>query len=59
MEGFECPFCHTSADAPVVLIPIPGTERDGIAQAKQVHKACLDLAMEMTRKEEGDGIQKR
>ena len=46
--GFECPICHTSADAPVVLVGIPGTEADGIMEAKQVHKECFDLVLRMT-----------
>ena len=45
--GFECPICHTSADAPVVLVGIPGTEDDGVMEARQVHKECFDLVMRM------------
>lgn len=47
MTNFECPVCRTSKDAPVVLVPIPGTEDDGICRAKQVHKECFDLVLKM------------
>jgi len=42
-----CPYCLTKADAPTVLVPIPGTEEDGIIEARQVHKRCFDLVAEM------------
>ena len=45
--GLECPVCHTGKDAPVVLVGIPGTEDDGIMEAKQVHQKCYDLITEM------------
>ena len=45
--GFECPVCHTGKDAPVVLVPIPGTEDDGIVECKHVHQKCFDLITEM------------
>jgi hypothetical protein len=47
MTNFECPVCRTSKDAPVVLVPIPGTEDDGICEAKQIHKECFDLVLKM------------
>ena len=47
IHGFECPICRTGADAPVVLVGIPGTEDDGIVECKQVHQQCYDLVMEM------------
>lgn len=37
-----CPVCQTNREMPVVLIPIPGTEDDGLIEAKQVHKECYD-----------------
>lgn len=41
-HGFTCPLCRTSAERPVVLIPIPGTEDGGgIVEAQQVHADCL------------------
>ena len=46
--GALCPVCKTAADKPTVLVPIPGTEEDGICQAKQVHKQCYDLVAEMS-----------
>lgn len=51
MSNFKCPVCKTSADEPVTLIPIAGTEKDGIVQADQWHKECYDLVMKMTDKE--------
>ena len=51
--GFTCPVCHTSADAPVTLTPIPGTEDDGIVECKQVHAECAELAMKMAAMSEG------
>lgn len=47
MKNFECPVCKTSKDAPVILVPIPGTEDGGTCEAKQVHKKCFDLVCEM------------
>jgi hypothetical protein len=46
-NGWKCPVCGTNADKPVVLVPIPNTENDGICEAKQVHKKCYDLVVEM------------
>jgi hypothetical protein len=51
MENFLCPVCGTKADAPVVLVPIPGTEDGNIMQAKQVHKDCYLLVEKMQHKE--------
>jgi hypothetical protein len=45
--GFECPICKTGADQPVVLVGIPGTEDDGIMQARQVHSECLKVVSKM------------
>jgi hypothetical protein len=42
MNGFVCPLCKTNEDSPVVLVAIPGTEEDGLVQAKQVHSKCLN-----------------
>ncbi len=41
-NNWKCPICDTGADRPVVLMPIPGTEDDGICQAKQIHSDCLE-----------------
>ena len=45
--GATCPVCKTAADRPTVLVPIPGTERDNLCEARQVHKKCFDLVTEM------------
>jgi len=45
--GPPCPVCGTRADRQTILVPIPGTERDGICEARQVHRACYDHVIEM------------
>ena len=45
--GFCCPVCKTNADYPVVLVGIPGTEEDGIMEARQVHSDCCKLIAKM------------
>jgi len=45
--GFVCPICRSSADKPVVLVPIPGTETGDRVQAKQIHAECFKLFMKM------------
>ena len=47
MDGFECPVCLTSKDAPVVLVGIPGTEDGNIMKAEQVHSECYVLWAKM------------
>lgn len=47
MTNFVCPVCRTSADAPVFLVPIPGTEDDGIVECRQVHTDCWRLIERM------------
>lgn len=47
-HGEVCPVCKTANDCETVLVPIPGTERDGICEAMQVHKRCYDLVIEMS-----------
>jgi hypothetical protein len=47
MHGFNCPICKSSKDMPVVLIPIPGTEKEGICEAAQVHSECYELFCKM------------
>jgi hypothetical protein len=42
-SGAPCPICGTNEDKPPVLIPIDGTEDDGIEEAMQVHLECLQL----------------
>jgi hypothetical protein len=41
--NFMCPVCQTNADRPVILLPIPGTEKDGNVECKQVHAECWRL----------------
>lgn len=41
-----CPVCKTNEDCETVLVPIPGTEKGGIMEARQVHKKCYDLIIE-------------
>jgi hypothetical protein len=47
LNNFECPVCHTSADHPVVLVGIPGTEEDHNIQAEQVHTDCYRVICKM------------
>ena len=42
-----CPVCRTSADFPVTLVGIPGTEDDGVMQAEQIHVACYEHIKKM------------
>lgn len=45
--GFTCPICQTSADKPVTLVGIPGTEDGNNIQAAQVHAECEELRQKM------------
>ena len=36
-----CPVCGTTDDEPAVLIPVPGTEDDGLMEARQLHAHCF------------------
>ena len=36
-----CPICETKKEGEVVLIPIYGSQKDNISEAKQVHLECL------------------
>jgi len=51
---WRCPIGNTAADNPAVLVPIPGTERGGNVEARQIHAACHEvvLTMHMTAAEE-------
>jgi len=42
-----CPVCKTAKDTETVLVPIPGTESDGIVEVRQMHKKCYDLLIDM------------
>ena len=46
-DGEPCPVCKTKKDCETVLVPVSGTEIDGIVEAKQVHKKCYDLILDM------------
>lgn len=52
--GFRCPICKTSADRPVVLVGIPGTENGNIQQAAQAHAECYELFQKMLEVERND-----
>jgi len=45
--GAVCPVCNTAKDTETVLVPIPGTEDGWNVEAKQMHKKCFDLVVEM------------
>jgi len=47
MTNFKCPICLTTADRPVVLVGIPGTEDGNVIEAKQVHAECYRLFKKM------------
>ncbi len=38
-----CPVCGTNNDFECFLVPIAGTEDDGICEAMVVHTACIKL----------------
>jgi len=46
-HGDVCPICGTSKKVETVLVPMPWTEDDGIVEAKQMHKKCYELFIEM------------
>lgn len=41
--GWKCKICNSNEEKETVLVPIVGTEEDGIIQAEQFHKECLNL----------------
>jgi hypothetical protein len=45
LEGFQCPICGMSTDAPVVLIPIQGAKEGDIMQVQQVHSHCVEYVL--------------
>lgn len=47
INEFVCPICKTGKDLPVVLVGIPGTEKDGNIECKQVHYECYKLFCKM------------
>ena len=46
-ENFLCPVCQTTADKPIVLVGIKGTEEGSIVECKQVHSECWILYNKM------------
>ena len=42
-----CPICKTASQdkGRVILVPIPGTEHDNIAEAQQIHEDCAQLVV--------------
>lgn len=51
--GFTCPVCGTSADEPVTLVGIAGTEDGNNMEAKQVHAECYEIVLKMQEKLNG------
>lgn len=47
-KGPKCPVCGKNTDLPCTLVPILGTEEDGICQADVVHIDCLNLVVDKT-----------
>lgn len=41
--GGKCPVCGTADSKETVLVPIHGTQRDGLSECNQYHLACIDL----------------
>ena len=44
-KSTNCKICGTNKDGKGVLIPIDGTEKDGNAEAEQVHLDCINLRL--------------
>ena len=44
-DNNKCPICHTTEIAPVMLIPIVGTQDGNNVQAIQVHEKCIEEGM--------------
>lgn len=40
---FVCPLCGTNKDAPVVLVGIDGTQKDGFMDVREYHVECIHL----------------
>ena len=41
----KCVICNSSDDGECILIPIIGTEKDSICEAKPLHLHCLNLSL--------------
>jgi len=55
-HNHKCPICGTNEEKETVLIPISGTEKDGIAEAVQVHLDCLLNSLFYFKAEEHDDV---
>ncbi len=42
-NDWTCPICRTADDKPVILVPIPGTEKGNITEAHQMHTDCAEV----------------
>lgn len=45
--GDPCPVCQTWAQTTTILVPIPGTQKGNICEARRVHLECYKLAQKM------------
>ncbi|MBL0320305.1 MAG: hypothetical protein IPP74_13595 [Alphaproteobacteria bacterium] len=41
--GNKCPICLTNDDEKTILVPIDGTEDDGLVECEQIHLNCISL----------------
>ena len=48
----NCPICKTNKSGQTILIPIDGSEHEGIIEGVQVHLECLNLRCSAPRGEE-------
>ena len=46
-NDWKCPVCKTNKENKVVLVPIPGTEDDGIVEAQQIHLDCMAMVAQI------------
>jgi hypothetical protein len=42
-SGPPCPICGTQNQEPAILVPIPGTESDGVVECRQMHERCGEI----------------
>jgi len=57
-NGDICPVCHTAADTVTILVPIKGTEDDGVVEARQIHHKCYSVVVNMNALEKESGVHK-
>ena len=48
-DSTRCPICGTGEDKPCFLMPIDGTEHDGICEATPTHVDCIRETLERWR----------